>query len=233
MWFDSQPARYQTEIQEGSIRVSGRKSKIWYGQILPAQSQDIRRLCKYRKKGNIHTHNIKTLTTYQTGKSRCDAVYKESKRYDYLVQRILSAIGKNDKHRIAKVSSIPISWGQFHFWKRTLKGIGFLILWEKREFICNNRFPYIIRCKLRSTIGKGRGKQASAEERHSSPTTSSKSLRNAKKPLLGHFSLKNAFFFDFWSKSRQNEPIWTNSVSFILYIFAPKYELVINVNWYS
>lgn len=50
------------------------------------------------KKGNIHTHNIKTLTTYQTGKSRCDAVYKESKRYDYLVQRILSAIGKNDKH---------------------------------------------------------------------------------------------------------------------------------------
>ena len=50
MWFDSQPARYQTEIQEGSIRVSGRKSKIWYGQILPAQSQDIRRLCKYRKK---------------------------------------------------------------------------------------------------------------------------------------------------------------------------------------
>lgn len=115
IWFDSQPARYQTEIQEGSIRVSGRKSKIWYGQILPAQSQDIRRLCKYRKKGNIHTHNIKTLTTYQTGKSRCDAVYKESKRYDYLVQRILSAIGKNDKHWIAKVSSSPITCGQYQF----------------------------------------------------------------------------------------------------------------------
>ena len=55
------------------------------------------------------------ISRHQTGKSRCDAVYKESKRYDYLVQRILSAIGENDKHRIAKVSSIPISWGQFHF----------------------------------------------------------------------------------------------------------------------
>ena len=152
MWFDSQPARHQSEIQEGSIRVSGGKSKIWYGQILPAQSQDIRKLCKYRKKGNFHTHNIKTLTTYQTGKSSCDAVYKESKRYDYLVQRILSTIGKNDKRWIAKVSSIPITWGQYQFKKRTLKGLGFLILWEKREFICNDHFPYIIRCKLGKQI---------------------------------------------------------------------------------
>jgi hypothetical protein len=81
--------------------------------------------------------------------------------------------------------------------KTDIKGDRIPYFMRKREFICNNRFPYIIRCKLRSTIGKGRGKQASAEERHSSPTTSSKSLRNAKKPLLGHFSLKNAFFFDF------------------------------------
>ena len=57
-------------------------------------------------------------------------------------------------------------------------------------------FPYVYkRCKLRSTIGKGRGKQASAGERHSSPTTSPKSLRNAKKTLFGHFSLKKMHFW--------------------------------------
>jgi len=55
---------------------------------------------------------------------------------------------------------------------------------------------YIIRCKLRSTIGKERGKQASAGERHFSPTTSPKSLRNAKKALFGHFSLKKMHFWD-------------------------------------
>ena len=70
---------------------------------------------------------------------------------------------------------------------------------------------YIIRCKLRSTIGKGRGKQASAGERHSSPTTPPKSLRNDKKSLFGHFSLKkNAFLgqlIQIKAKLNQFEPI--------------------------
>ena len=82
---------------------------------------------------------------------------------------------------------------------------------EKRGEL-RQAFPYVYkRCKLRSTIGKGRGKQASAGERHSSPTTSPKSLRNAKKTLFGHFSLKkNAFLgqlIQIMAKLNQFEPI--------------------------
>ena len=66
---------------------------------------------------------------------------------------------------------------------------------EKRGEL-RQAFPYIYkRCKLKSTIGKERGKQASAGERYSSPTTSPKSLRNAKKTLFGHFSLKKMHFW--------------------------------------
>ena len=80
--------------------------------------------------------------------------------------------------------------------KTDIKGVGFHISQEKREGNCGKHSPmYIIRCKLRSRIGKGRGKQASAGERHSSPTTSPKSLRNAKKTLFGHFSLKKMHFW--------------------------------------
>ena len=96
--------------------------------------------------------------------------------------------------------------------KTDIKGVGFHISQEKREGNCGKHSPmYIIRCKLRSRIGKGRGKQASAGERHSSPTTSPKSLRNAKKTLFGHFSLKkNAFLgqlIQIKAKLNQFEPI--------------------------
>lgn len=80
--------------------------------------------------------------------------------------------------------------------KTDIKGGGLPHSIRKREGNCGKHSPmYIIRCKLRSTIGKGRGKQASAGERHSSPTTPSKSLRNDKKSLFGHFSLKKMHFW--------------------------------------
>ena len=58
---------------------------------------------------------------------------------------------------------------------------------EKRGDL-RQAFPYIYkRCKLRSTIGKGRGKQASAGERHSSPTTPPKIKKYKKRPFWGIF----------------------------------------------
>lgn len=97
--------------------------------------------------------------------------------------------------------------------KTDIKGGGLPHFTREKRGELRQAFPplYIIRCKLRSTIGKGRGKQASAGERHSSPTTSPKSLRNAKKALFGHFSLKkNAFLgqlIQIKAKLNQFEPI--------------------------
>ena len=68
--------------------------------------------------------------------------------------------------------------------KTDIKGGGLPHFTREKRGDLRQAFPpiYIIRCKLGNTIGKGRGKQASAGERHSSQTTPPKSLRNAKKP---------------------------------------------------
>ena len=42
----------------------------------------------------------------ERGKSRCDGVYKEWKRYEYVVEGIVCGIGENDKDRIGKVGWI-------------------------------------------------------------------------------------------------------------------------------
>lgn len=48
---------------------------------------------------------------------------------------------------------------------------------------------------------------ASAGERHFSPTTSPKSLRNAKKTFFGHFSLKKMHFWAIDPNQGKIEPI--------------------------